>query len=146
MENRTLGQRVSDRWWPGDNEDDREVKRALAVVVDSEATKSNSQPDEETIKHLLIDELQTAHTEEYQEYSYHNGADALYERLLPYLRLNKRESSDGDLLYALEIALKHLAKLPLEEITAASVKDINFMERTLSKAKARYEQIEGDAS
>lgn len=58
----------------------------------------------------------------------------------------KRESSDGDLLYALEIALKHLAKLPLEEITAASVKDINFMERTLSKAKARYEQIEGDAS
>lgn len=42
--------------------------------------------DEKPIKRLIRDELQTANTESCDDYSYHDGADDLYERLRPYLR------------------------------------------------------------
>lgn len=42
------------------------------------------QPDALVIRRLLVEELQTAHTED--DYSYHDAADDLYLRLCPYLR------------------------------------------------------------
>lgn len=41
---KTLGERVADRWWAGNEPDERDVKRALAVMIDSEAAKTKEQP------------------------------------------------------------------------------------------------------
>lgn len=63
---------------------------------------------------------------------------AAYEALTAagvFINSPKRESDDGELIYALEGALKYLKKLPLEEINSGSCRDFDFMERTLKKAK-----------
>lgn len=62
------------------------------IIEDYESLKSGEQPDELAIKRLLVEALQTAHTED--DYSYHNAADDLYLLLRPFLCSTERESSD----------------------------------------------------
>ncbi len=47
---KTVGQRVADKWWPGTNPDEDDIKERLAELIDEEVSKDSvkNQPKTDT--------------------------------------------------------------------------------------------------